>query len=74
MPPWLTSRSEATPSAGLAVIPEYPSDPPHCMPITSSDTGIGSRRAASALAAISSSISTPLATVARVPPVCWMVM
>ena len=26
----VTKRSAATPKAGLAVIPEYPSDPPHC--------------------------------------------
>ena len=31
VPPWATSRSAATPSAGLAVTPELPSDPPHSM-------------------------------------------
>ena len=33
--------SDAIPRAGLAVIPEYESDPPHCKAIFSSDTGMG---------------------------------
>ena len=32
MPPWATSRSEATPRAGLAVTPLLPSEPPQLVP------------------------------------------
>ncbi|MNE53471.1 hypothetical protein D3C80_1482030 [compost metagenome] len=42
--PARTSRSAATPRAGLAVTPEKASLPPHCMPSTSSEAGQVSRR------------------------------
>jgi hypothetical protein len=32
VPPWRTRMSIAAPSAGLAVMPEKPSEPPHCRP------------------------------------------
>ena len=32
VPPWATSRSEATPRAGLAVTPLLPSEPPQLVP------------------------------------------
>ena len=43
MPPMPTSRSEAAPRAGLAVMPEKPSEPPHCSARRSSEAGTGSR-------------------------------
>ena len=45
VPPAATSMSLATPSAGLAVMPEFPSDPPHLVPSTNWLAGNGSRRA-----------------------------
>ena len=46
MPPAATSRSLATPSAGLAVMPELPSDPPHSSATQSFDAGCSVRRQA----------------------------
>ncbi|MCY1538187.1 hypothetical protein D9M68_737140 [compost metagenome] len=43
------NRSEAKPSAGLAVMPENASLPPHCMPRISSEAGTVSRRRWSSL-------------------------
>src|SRR6201747_2990188 len=43
VPPWRTRRSLATPSAGLADTPEYPSEPPHCRATVNSLAGTGSR-------------------------------
>ena len=37
--PQRTNRSEAQPTAGLAVTPENASLPPHCVPTTSSEAG-----------------------------------
>ena len=42
--PQATSMSLATPTAGLAVIPELPSLAPHCVATINSPAGIGSRR------------------------------
>ena len=42
-PPRWPSISEKRPMVGLAVMPDRPSEPPHFMPTTSSDTGMGSR-------------------------------
>ena len=43
VPPWETIQSEKTPSNGLAVMPESPSEPPHLSPTRSSLTGTSSR-------------------------------
>ena len=40
-----TTRSLATPTAGLAVTPDHASDPPHSTATVNSDSGIGSRTA-----------------------------
>ena len=49
MPPTPARMSTAAPSAGLAVMPDMPSEPPHCRPTTISLTGIGSRSLADLL-------------------------
>ena len=69
VPPFLTSKVAAAPSAGFAVIPEYASDPPHCNARVSSDTETGSLLDADASGNISSINSNPCATVFFVPPV-----
>ena len=42
-PPMAMSRSEKAPTAGFAVMPDRPSEPPHFIPMTSSEAGISSR-------------------------------
>tara|TARA_B100000029_G_C16944808_1_gene730231 strand:+ start:442 stop:579 length:138 start_codon:yes stop_codon:yes gene_type:complete len=39
----LINKSDAKPRAGLAVIPEYESDPPHCKAMVNSEIGISVR-------------------------------
>jgi len=69
----LHQQVEATPSAGLAVMPENPSEPPHCRPsVRSCRQGL-----APDLVGLGNSClmrSTPARTVALVPPVSWMVV
>ncbi|MNT57448.1 hypothetical protein D3C72_1948150 [compost metagenome] len=59
----------AAPSAGLAVIAEYPSEPPHSRPIFRWLAGTGLRRAALACGSSASVARMPASIVARVPPV-----
>ena len=73
MPPMPTSRSEAAPRAGLAVMPEKPSEPPHCSARRSSEAGTGSRVARFTSGKSAWIWSTIIATVLVVPPVSWMV-
>ena len=73
MPPRPTRRSEATPSAGLAVMPEKPSEPPHSSATLSSEAGIGSREMALTSGRSAWICSTIVAMVLVVPPVSWMV-
>ena len=40
-PPMPTSISENLPTTGFAVIPDRPSEPPHFMPTTSLEAGMG---------------------------------
>ncbi|MNT31776.1 hypothetical protein D3C72_1676250 [compost metagenome] len=59
----------AAPSAGLALMPEKPSEPPHSRPILRWLAGTGWRFAALAAGSIASTARMPAAMVARVPPV-----
>ena len=43
MPPRAAMMSETCPMAGFAESPEKPSDPPHCRPSVSFDSGAGCR-------------------------------
>ena len=43
LPPCLTIKSEANPSDGFAVIPEYESEPPHCNATVNSEIEISLR-------------------------------
>ncbi len=72
VPPWRTRMSIAAPSAGLAVMPEKPSEPPHSRPIFRWLALTGSRLTALAAGSISSIAAMPAAMVARVPPVSCM--
>ena len=63
----------AAPRAGFAVMPEYPSEPPHCSASISSEAGTVSRFALATAGSISRSAATPASMVRRVPPVSWMV-
>ena len=72
MPPLRTSRSAATPSAGLAVMAENPSEPPHCSPRIRWRAGTFWRLTALAAGSISLILAMPASTVLRVPPVSWM--
>ncbi len=65
--------SVAAPSAGLAVMPDSPSEPPHCRPTTSSLSGIGTRSTALTAGSSSAIAAIAAAIVLRVPPVSWMV-
>ena len=68
MPPQATIMSEATPNAGLAVIPELPSDPPQFVASTISLAGIGSRCTSFTSGSSSRTFRTPASTVFCVPP------
>ena len=59
----------AAPSAGLAVMPEKPSEPPHSRPIFRCAALTGWRRMSLAPGSIASTAAMPAAMVARVPPV-----
>ncbi|MNS75334.1 hypothetical protein D3C72_1088480 [compost metagenome] len=59
----------AAPRAGLAVMPEKPSDPPHSSPILRWLAGTGCRVAALAAGSMASIARMPAAMVSRVPPV-----
>jgi hypothetical protein len=66
--------SEATPSAGFAVMPEKESEPPQFSPSTIFETGISTRLQAAA-ASMKRAISRRAAsTVARVPPLSCRVI
>src|SRR5262245_6437877 len=65
--------SIAQPSAGLAVIPEYPSDPPQLVATIRSDAGRGVRRAASTRGSSCAISATAASTAFRVPPSRWIV-
>ena len=58
----------AAPRAGLAVMPEKPSEPPHSRPIFRWLALTVLRRAASASGSISSMARMPASMVTRVPP------
>ena len=68
VPPQATIMSLATPSAGLAVTPLLPSEPPQLVPSTISLAGIGSRRTSFAPAAVRQAFRTPASIVFVVPP------
>ncbi len=72
MPPTPASRSTAAPSAGFAVMPDMPSEPPHCSPTTISLTGTGSRSSRPTSPAISASTPSAFSTDLREPPASWM--
>ena len=61
-------RSLVYPSAGLAVIPEKPSLPPHSVPTMSSLTEHSVRSCACASCSSCFAIATPRAIVSVVPP------
>jgi hypothetical protein len=56
------------------VIPEYPSDPPHCSASINSLAGAVSRIALLTTGSIERTASTPASTVFFVPPTSWIVM
>ncbi len=64
----------AAPSAGLALMPEKPSEPPHSRPILRWLAGTGSRVAVLAPGSISSMARMPAWMVAAVPPLSCMTM
>ena len=72
VPPAVMSKSEATPSEGLAVIPEIASEPPQDAPRINSAASTGSVRAAAASLRSFSASTLPLATLAVVPPSSWI--
>ena len=72
VPPAATSRSKTRPTTGFAVMPLVPSEPPQMVPTTRSDSSQGPVRAARAAAQPPSTHARPAATVARVPPGCWI--
>ena len=65
VPPAATSRSLATPSAGLAVMPESASEPPHSSPTTSSAGAIGARSSRAARSTARAARAVPASIVAR---------
>ncbi len=65
--PARTSRSDITPTAGLAVTPDNASLPPHCTPTTSALAGTVSRRRASSRARCTRARSTMAAIIASKP-------
>lgn len=70
--PAATSLSKAMPAAGLPVMPDVPSDPPHTVPTISSDTAIGTVGSAAKAATCSATQTRPAAMVDRVPPEFWI--
>ena len=72
VPPLATTRSAAYPSAGLAVIPEFPSDPPHSSARQSLLAGCSVRRQASATGRMSATARVTASTVRATPPWSWM--
>ncbi len=62
----------AAPSAGLALMLEKPSEPPHCSPMLRWLALTGSRRTALAWGSSASISPTPWAMVSRVPPMSCM--
>src|SRR6218665_161342 len=69
VPPWRTRMSIAAPSAGLALMPEKPSEPPHSSPMQRWLALTLLRRAALASGSISSTARMPASMVARGPAV-----
>ena len=72
MPPYRTSSSTAQPSAGFAVIPEAPSEPPQFVARISSEIGWRVRRASLATGRRSCTALIPASTVLRTPPDSWI--
>jgi hypothetical protein len=60
--------SAATPKAGLAVMPELPSEPPHSRPTINSLAGTDSRRTSFTRGSNSATLRTAASTVLTVPP------
>src|SRR5438105_783027 len=73
VPPWATSRSEATPRAGLAVTPLLPSEPPQLVPRMILSAVSGTRLTSLARGSSSATARTPASTVLPMPPHSWMV-
>ena len=65
LPPSAITRSDSAPTTGLAVMPEYPSEPPHFRPITSLPASTGVRRACAACSISSPSSSMPRGVLVR---------
>jgi hypothetical protein len=73
VPPRLTRRSDALPSAGFEVTPDQASEPPHCSASTSSLAGISVRFASLTRGSSARRRSSPSAIARRVPPISWIV-
>src|SRR3954470_20705080 len=72
VPPCATTRSAATPSAGLAVTPELPSDPPHSIARWIFEAGCPVRAHALASGKSWLTAATAASTVREIPPCSWM--
>jgi hypothetical protein len=66
------SQSKHRPTAGFAVMPLVPSEPPHTVPITSSSSAIGTVVWPTICARIFFTDSMPAFNVRVVPPACWI--
>ena len=67
-----TSQSKQRPTAGFAVMPLVPSEPPQTVPTTSSFSAIGTGVCCASSARIFFTISRPAFSVRVVPPDCWI--
>ena len=70
--PASTKRSLSSPTAGLEAMPEVASEPPHSMPMSSSEMSQGTRCCLEAAAAISRAARTAFSMVFKVPPSSWI--
>ncbi|MCY1301363.1 hypothetical protein D9M68_733850 [compost metagenome] len=70
VPPPATTMSAMRPITGLQLSPEVVSEPPHSTPITSDDTGHGTRRARDAASDSCAALRVPSAMHATVPSGC----
>lgn len=62
------NASNARPTAGFAVMPLVPSEPPQIVPTISSSSAIGTLGCAASVARASRTQSSPFWIVLRVPP------
>ena len=70
--PFSMSQSKQRPTAGLAVMPLVPSEPPHTVPTMSSSSAMGTGVCFASSARILRTMSRPALSVRVVPPDCWM--